>query len=189
MLEKITSFLYYLTSCYQSKLENHGSLTFEVNAVFPEVNVFERPCFRLIDIHQNCIRSGEDGINSLSNIKSTIENFKNKKCGYTAIFTAPFELNINIVKHILYCFSPLRFGEEREEEEDEEEEEEKQIIIINTDKSFKYDECVICLFNLPNVLFCNCGHLCLCAKCDEVKGLVVCPVCKTENTIKRTIYY
>ena len=26
-----------------------------------------------------------------------------------------------------------------------------------------------------------------CEECEEVKSLVVCPVCKTENTIKRTI--
>ena len=46
------------------------------------------------------------------------------------------------------------------EERREESEEETQI--INTVQSFKYDECVICLTNPPNVLFCNCGHLCLC---------------------------
>ena len=107
LLEKITSFLYYLTSCYQSKLKDHGSLIFEVNAVFPKVNVLECSCLRLIDIHQNCIRSGENGIHSLSNIKSTIEKFKINNHGYTAIFIAPFELTINIVKRKLYCFSPL----------------------------------------------------------------------------------
>ena len=185
LLEKLTSFLYYQTSCYQSKLKDYGDLTFEVNAVFPKVNLFECSCFRLIDIHQKCIRSGEDGINSLSNIKSTIENFKIKNCWYIAIFNAPFELNINIVKRKLYCFSPLSFGGEREEEEEEEEEEEKQI--INADQTFKSDECVICLINTPNVSFCGCGHLSLCIECDKVKSLNTCPVCKTENTIKRTI--
>ena len=58
---------------------------------------------------------------------------------------------------------------------------------INNEKTFKSDECVICLTNPPNVLFCNCGHLCLCVECDVVKGLNVCPMCKIENTIKRTI--
>ena len=37
----------------------------------------------------------------------------------------------------------------------EEEEEEKQIIIINTELTFKSNECVICLTNPPSVLFCN----------------------------------
>ena len=55
---------------------------------------------------------------------------------------------------------------------------------INLEKSFKSSECVLCLTNPPNVLFCNCGHI-----CDEVKGLDVCPVCKNENYIKRMIEY
>ena len=67
---------------------------------------------------------------------------------------------------------------------EEEEERNKQ---INTDKFFKLDECVICLTNLPNILFCNCGHLCLCVECDKTKSLNVCPVCKFENTIKRNL--
>ena len=71
--------------------------------------------------------------------------------------------------------------EENSEDEDSDEE------TINADKTFKFDECVICLTNRPNVLFCNCGHLCLCIECDEVKRLKVCPVCKFENTIKRTV--
>ena len=31
--------------------------------------------------------------------------------------------------------------------------------IIKAEKNFKEDECVICLTNPPNILFCNCGHL------------------------------
>ena len=58
---------------------------------------------------------------------------------------------------------------------------------INTLQTFKSNECVICLTNLPNVLFCNCGHMCICEECDSVKSLETCPVCKTENTIKRII--
>ena len=83
------------------------------------------------------------------------------------------------------------YNEEEENEEDseysEDEEIEEEIKQINTDKSFKSDECVICLTNPPNVLFCNCGHLCMCEECDKVKSLNTCPVCKTENTIKRII--
>ena len=63
------------------------------------------------------------------------------------------------------------------EERREESEEETQI--VNTVQSFKSSECVICLTDPPNVLFCNCGHLCLCEECDKVKSLKNCPVCKT----------
>ena len=72
----------------------------------------------------------------------------------------------------------------RREEEEEEEERNKQ---INTDEIFKSDECVICLTDLPNVLFCNCGHIPICVECDKTKSLKDCPICKTENTIKRML--
>ena len=80
-----------------------------------------------------------------------------------------------------------RKEESEEESKEESEEESKEEPIINTEKTFKSDECVICLTFPPSVLFCNCGHIAICAECDKVKSLKNCPVCKTENTIKRTI--
>ena len=59
--------------------------------------------------------------------------------------------------------------------------------IINVSQSFKSNECVICLTNPPNVLFCNCGHLCLCLECERKKISNKCPICKTENTIIRSL--
>ena len=59
--------------------------------------------------------------------------------------------------------------------------------IINAEQTFKEDECVICLTEPPNVLFCNCGHICVCEKCSEIKHFDTCPICKTENTILRII--
>ena len=59
--------------------------------------------------------------------------------------------------------------------------------VINSSKSFKSNECVICLTNSPNVLFCNCGHLCLCLECERKKTSNNCPICKIENTIIRTL--
>ena len=59
--------------------------------------------------------------------------------------------------------------------------------IINAEQTFKEDECVICLIKHPNVLFCNCGHLCLCAECSKIECFEECPICKTENTILRII--
>ena len=70
-----------------------------------------------------------------------------------------------------------------EEEEGEEEQ------IINTEQIFKSDECVICLTNPSNVLFCDCGHIPICEKCDKTKSLINCPICKTKTTIKRMIEY
>ena len=60
--------------------------------------------------------------------------------------------------------------------------------IINIEKTFKEDNCVICLEKQPNVLFCNCGHLCVCEKCSKKgEGLEKCPICKTKNTILRIL--
>ena len=59
--------------------------------------------------------------------------------------------------------------------------------IINSSKSFKFNECVICLTNPPNVLFCNCGHQCLCSECNRKKISNKCPMCKIGNTIIRIL--
>ena len=58
---------------------------------------------------------------------------------------------------------------------------------INSIQTFKTDDCVICLTNPPQVLFCNCGHIPICIECNKMKTLKTCPVCKTENTILRVI--
>ena len=59
--------------------------------------------------------------------------------------------------------------------------------IINSSQTFKSDECVICLTNPPHVLYCNCGHICICGECGNRFKNKECPVCKTENTIIRVI--
>ena len=61
------------------------------------------------------------------------------------------------------------------------------IIPINEGKTFKNDLCTICLERIPNVLFCNCGHICVFEKSIEIKRLTKCPVRKTENNILRII--
>ena len=70
------------------------------------------------------------------------------------------------------------------EDSSDDDDEEK---IINSSQTFKSNECVICLTNSPNILFCNCGHIPICKECDKIKTLSSCPVCKTENTILRLI--
>ena len=74
-------------------------------------------------------------------------------------------------------FPTLRF----EVENDEESVPPKPI-----EKTFKSDQCVICLEEEPKFLFCNCGHICICEKCAHHR-YDNCPVCKKENTILRII--
>ena len=59
--------------------------------------------------------------------------------------------------------------------------------LINALQSFNSNECVICLTNPPNVLFCNCGHLCFCSECERKKISNECPICKTKNNIIRSL--
>ena len=63
----------------------------------------------------------------------------------------------------------------------------EDIKIINIFKIFKSDECIICLTNQPNIIFCNCGHLCYCVKCYKIKTPSTCPICKTDNEIIRML--
>ena len=61
--------------------------------------------------------------------------------------------------------------EEIEEESGGSNEEiEEEEPVINTEQTFKENECVICLTNPPNVLFCNCGHIAICEECEKVKS-------------------
>ena len=59
--------------------------------------------------------------------------------------------------------------------------------IINLFKIFKSDECIICMVDKPNILFCNCGHLCECVGCYKIKTPSICPICKTDNEIIRML--
>ena len=59
--------------------------------------------------------------------------------------------------------------------------------VINLFKIFKSDECIICMDGKPNILFCNCGHLCECDKCYKIKTPSICPICKMDNEIIRML--
>ena len=93
--------------------------------------------------------------------------------------------NISLGQYNLLKSFDIEDEEEPEEEPEEYIREEPRI--INASLSFKSNEYVICLTNPPNVLFCNCGHLCLCSECDRNKISNKCPMCKTVNTIIRSL--
>ena len=103
--------------------------------------------------------------------------------------TKPFKFSLRIWMYPeeLRRVLPLEARRSKYYEQAESEEESEEEPIINIEKSFKSDECIICLTNLPNVLFCNCGHLCICEECGKMKSLNTCPACKTKNTIRRTV--
>ena len=59
--------------------------------------------------------------------------------------------------------------------------------VINLFKIFKSVECIACMDNKPIILFCNCGHRCICEECFKISTSSICPVCKTDNEIIRNI--
>ena len=59
---------------------------------------------------------------------------------------------------------------------------------IKAEKIFKEDVCAICITNPANILFCECGHLCVCEECVKLgKGLEKCLICNIINTNLRII--
>ena len=78
-------------------------------------------------------------------------------------------------------------AQHRQEVQAQRREAQKRGKIINSSQCFKSDRCVICLTNTPNVLFCNCGHICFCSECEKLKYSNLCPICKTENKIIRVL--
>ena len=60
----------------------------------------------------------------------------------------------------------------------------------NRHKTFQSDECAICMINIPNVLFCERGHLCVCSSCfqniEQIEK-TPCVLCKKENKTIRIL--
>ena len=73
------------------------------------------------------------------------------------------------------------------EEEEEEEPTPEKPKVINLFKIFKSVECIACMDNKPIILFCNCGHRCICEECFKISTSSICPICKTDNDIIRTL--
>ena len=133
-----------------------------------------------------------DDENVLACLANSIKDLEDE--GYHVTFTQNFELHF-VLRDQLLGYEDLLllnygdqflldYEDEIEEETQGKQKEEKKII---TSKSFKSDDCVICMDPPPNVLLCNCGHICICEKCIEIKQFDRCPICKTDITILRII--
>ena len=201
LLEEMTPLFVYICSC----LKYHGYRKFTHVSFNLKFNINSRLKLKnIINVR------GQDLENPINEVTATKNLIKSRGFYYT--FSEPFRIEIIlVVVHDLELFDPdisyeeftteEEFTREREfnpeyepeyepddepdEEEDDEDEEEEEV--INVTKTFKTEECVICIENGPNILFCNCGHLYICNNCLEFKKLSKYPVCKTENTILRII--
>ena len=178
-MEDITPLLIYILSCENYHRENGNG---KFNNIFLELkdnnerDIVHPPVY---DIQ----------VNRISSIKRCnyrylpgVSYYHHNTKPYTIMFSGWFDLFLTYEQ---------RLAEERRADEVRRaealiREEEEEDFSINDFKTFKLEQCVICLEEEPKVLFCNCGHLCICEKC-LVHRYDNCPVCKKENTILRII--
>ena len=188
LMEDITPLFIYISSCDKYYRENgHGEI-YEI-------------AMHLIMVDGQILRFGIS--NAFSDIdEHRISDFKEDKnncirsVGYCECYTEPFKIWFDgFFQH--FQTEEERLEVERRDREIQEasqsdfggsddEENLQEEFSINDSRTFKLEECVICLEEEPKVLFCNCGHLCICKKC-LVRRFDNCPVCKKENTILRII--
>ena len=55
------------------------------------------------------------------------------------------------------------------------------------EKTFKFDQCVICLDRKPDVMFINCNHMCVCNECEKTHPSTKCPYCRAKVSRKLLI--
>ena len=60
----------------------------------------------------------------------------------------------------------------------------EEVGITNKGKTFKQDKCMIWLDKEPNVLFCSCGHLCICSGCRKYLAYENSCVCCREMSVQ-----
>ena len=196
LLEDITPLFIYISSCEKYHRENgHG----EIGCIFLVLIVKDyedyEDCEELdfgTSYLQDLLTSDEVELHRISRVKRD-ENKIFMREGYCMRFTKPFKIvfrgefnHFRTEEEELQHEAEAREARYRQDDYFEGEEDTREEFPINDSKTFKEDQCVICLEEEPKVLFCNCGHLCICEKC-LVRRFDNCPVCKKENTILRII--
>ena len=157
LLEDITPLCIYISSCDKYYRENNYG---KIESITIIISI---PGFNLLRFGDS--KTYDDEYNDLG--EHRISLFKNRlnevfsRVGHCIRYIEPFKIEMTVV------FTPF-------------------LTLVNNYKTFKSEQCVICLEEEPKVLFCNCGHICICEKCI-LHRYDNCPVCKKENTILRMI--
>ena len=203
-MEDITPLFIYISSCEKYHRENgYGKIdNILIALIMEDYEVLDFGFSHSRDLET----SDEFELHRISRVKRARNN-SFSRVGYCVRFTKPFtilfkggfnhfrteeerlqrEAEIREMEEAYYG----RGGEDYDESEEEDDTGEardgrREDFSINDFQTFKLEQCVICLEEEPKVLFCNCGHICICKQC-LVKKLDNCPVCKKENTILRII--
>ena len=156
-VKRIIPFIFYLNSLYGCNLNDDIIINGFNTEIFFNDDPFTKHTLSTLFLF-------EHNINYLSYLNQEVDKYK--KCKIRMVPFVPFNVRVEF-----YIAVKNNLNKKP----------------INSIQTFKSEECVICLTNPPKVLFCNCGHLCLCVECNKMKTLKTCPVCKTENEIIRML--
>ena len=177
LMEDITPLFIYISSCEKYHRENGHIYTYQI-------------IMYLIMVDGTALSFGSSFADVIDEHK--ISDFKKDKNdsiqwgGYYHRYTEPFKIRFEglyIPEEAYYEPVDVYIGENDDESK---EEDTREDFPINDFKTFKEDQCIICLEEEPKGLFCNCGHICICEKCASHR-FDNCPFCKKENTILRII--
>ena len=169
LVEDITPLFIYISSCDKYYRENgYGKIKMiNISLDMPNSEVLVRGAlydeYRTICHYINTFHNTFDDLEEENRIaifkKRLNESFL--RMGFCIRYIEPFNLQIPIMF--------IKFN-----------------VSVNKYKIFKAEECVTCLEEEPKVLFCDCGHLCICKKCFVCR-FGNCPVCRKKTTILRII--
>ena len=163
LVEDITPLFIYISSCDKYYRENgHGKITtINISLDIPNFRVLTYSDYRTFGSYDTLNNVFDDlGEHRIAIFKKRLnESFS--RVGYCIRYIEPFKIR----NSIRFVHFPA---------------------MINKCKIFKLEECVICLEKEPKVLFCDCGHICICKKCI-LNRYDNCPVCKERSTILRII--
>ena len=180
LLEEMTSLIVYIFSCLRTNEGSHMN-KYVIKLYFRNTNIvlFKGPEFTI-----------RNELASLKCIKKHIDVLTTY--GHYMSFHKSFSLRIYFVNYQdyrdIYNEPPHRFYDDFYiQSGDFDYSDNEDVENINYIKTFKSELCTICLERIPNVLFCICGHICICKECNEKKVMKKCLMCKTENTILRII--
>ena len=154
LMDKINPFIYYIASKYQNIKEwsQEYEIRFDVGVTF---SIEEYVCvlsdYKLSTQYDDTIDITEQELDDYT--EEDIEKF----------ISVPFHIIIDV--HADYISGINNDDEEIIEDEEP----------VKITKSFKTDQCVICLNNQPNILFNDCMHICTCLESEELKPLNSCP--------------
>ena len=196
-LEDITPLFIYISSCDKYYREKGYGKFIDIAIA---LNMAGGYSFKLCSSHASGYNDDDLDEHKIAILKACA-NVKFSRQGYCERYTKPFTVILyggfnffltDEEKLALQRRLEERLAEERRIEERLAEErriKERQAeaeLLINDSKTFKLEQCVICLEKEPKILFCNCGHICICDKCF-VNKFNTCPVCKEKSTILRMI--